>query len=115
MLSAVHDFIIEQGQIWTRNIAWRDSAGSPLALASGYTANFTIKHYFGDPSSAIKTLTQAAGITLSSGAWNIVLNMTAAETAALDFLRAVYVLEVTLTSTTATKRILEGTIMLAKE
>ncbi len=111
MLAGKHNFIIEQGQDWTRYVTWSTSGGSPKALSGG-TARMTIRPYFGDTGSAYLEITKNAGITLGDSTNNITLTLTDVQTAALTFNRAVYVLEVTLSA--IKYRVLEGEIMLAK-
>ena len=117
MLAAVHDFIIEQGQDWERKVKWCDSSGTSKNLSSGYTATLTIRPYYGHTGAAIEKISNGAGITLASTGWNITLNLTNAETAALDFVRAVYVLEVIYTTPNpdVNSRILQGSVFLQKD
>jgi len=93
MLAGRHDLIIEQGQDWTRSIDWQTSGATAKALA-GLNANFIIGPVTKYAGGAILTLTQDSGITLASTSYNIVLVITDTQTAALDFERAVYILEV---------------------
>jgi hypothetical protein len=64
-------------------------------------------------SSTLVSLTNTAGITLSSSAPNIVLSISATDTAALNFTEAVYDLE--LVNSGTVYRVLEGKVTLSKE
>ena len=112
MLAGKHNFVIEQGQDWERLITWYTEAGYPKALSGG-TAQMVIRPYYGHTGTAYKIITSGSGITLGDTTSNIKLVLTDVETATMDFLRAVYVLEVTLSD--VKYRVLEGEILLAKD
>lgn len=108
------DLTIEQGATFTYNLTWRDGTGAIKALASGWTARMQIRETVSSGSTLV-SLTNTAGITLASTSPNIVVSLTATETAALNFTNAVYDLELVQTSSSTVYRILEGKVTLSKE
>lgn len=87
MPAAAQDFIIKQGDTWSRPLTWKspDSGGvyHPVDL-TGYSARMQIRLSTAAP--VIKELSTAnGGITLGGAAGTLDLLLTATETAALDF------------------------------
>lgn len=125
MLAGRHDFVIEQGQDWIRYLHWQDSDGDGYDLSdAGWNATFKVRYYRGDTGDAIMSLTEEAGVTLSDGSgeatYNIKLEASDTVTAALDFSRGIYTLELEdvtgIVGAAGEKfRLLEGSIMLSKE
>lgn len=110
-LPAEIDLVIPQGGTWTQNITWR-KANSPVDLSSGYTAVFDARKAQGG--TALVALTESSGITLGPADPNIILALTAAQTAALNFVQARYSLVVTKTSPSKAFWLATGLIRLEK-
>lgn len=115
MIAGRHNFIMEQGSEFNRTILWKNSAGAINDL-TGYTARMTIREQVGD-GSAIDSLTSAGGeIVLGGTAGTIQLLLTSTVTAAFDFDRAVYDLELLPGGTEAEAfKLLKGHIYFQKE
>ena len=82
-----------------------------LVAGDGYTARMMIKESAGG--TAIISLTNSSGITLAASGNNIVIEISATDTAAMDFDNAVYDLEIV--SGTEVTRVLEGKVKLSRE
>lgn len=118
MAAGAYDITIEQGATFTLNLSYKDSAGDVVDLSSGYSSRMKIKEAAdgtliastesGD--SPKNTIT----IALAATGNNIVVSMTSANTAALDFKTAVYDLELTSGANTV-DRIIKGKVTLDKE
>lgn len=117
MLAGRYNFVIEQGQDWYRQIAWRDSSSTVKDLSSGYSAALKIRPYPGHTGTEIDSFSSVSEINLSDGTSgaNIIVDVAGATTAAYDFLRGWYTLEVTNTGTGEISRVLEGYVHLSKE
>lgn len=114
MGAAKYDFTIEQGATFSKTFTWKDSTKTAVNL-TGYTARMSIK-LTKDDTTAIKSLLSTGtspNITLGGVAGTIIVAMTATETAALNFDKALYDLEM-VNGVTIT-RLLEGDITLSKE
>ncbi len=113
MAAGKYDITIEQGADLDLDIDYKDSAGSLLALATGYSAAMKIKESVGG--TEIASLTSGSGITLASTSPNINVNIGYSTTAGYDFDNAVYDLELTNTVADTKSRILEGRVILSRE
>lgn len=103
------DFRIPQGRQWSMYVTWNHK-GQVVDTSSGYTAQFVAREVQGG--TALLDLSESAGITL--GASYITISRSAAQTAALSFVRAAYNLNVTQTSGTVTTALLKGFVDLDK-
>ena len=123
-----HNFVIQQGQDWQRRLAWKSAAGAVYDLSSGYTAKLVLAPFFGFKGtiptgyrigSTDSIMTSGAEITLSVATGtpnrNILLAITDTVTAALDFERGQYTLELVSTATSKIYPILRGYMYLLKE
>jgi len=108
MEPGVYNFTIPQGATFSRVITWRDSANALINL-SGYTARMKAKNGAG----TLLNLTNGSGLTLGGALGTITIELSAAETAALNFENARYDLE--LVNGANVTRLLEGTIKLSRE
>lgn len=106
------DLTIEQGATFTYNLTWRDGTGAIKALGSGWTARMQIRETVSS-STTLASLTNTSGITLASTGPNIVISLSATDTAALSFSNAYYDLE--LVNSGTVYRVLEGKVTLSKE
>ncbi len=89
-----------------------DSTGSDVDLSTGYTAKLQVRND-PDDTSALVSLTDAAGLTLEKG--KVTAEIASTATSAYTFDTAHYELEVTLTSGSVVKTIRGGTIKLVKD
>ena len=83
-----HDMQIYQGETWTVSMEIKDVNDDPVDL-TGYGAGFAIRSAPGDPV-AHAELTDAGGIVIDAPNGKLSITLTAAQTAALAFSRAVY-------------------------
>lgn len=124
MIAGKHDFVIEQGAIFSETVTYLDSSGDPVDL-TGYKAEMNIRTNKADTSTIVKLLSTGAGasdgtITLGGAAGTLVLYIKASLTRAMTLDRAYYDIELSPGGTdpnTAddTIRLLEGVITLSKE
>ncbi len=114
MVAGTHDITIEQGATFLLNLIWRDSANALVNL-TGYTARMQVrqKHTSADPP-ALNLTTENGGIALGGAAGTVAVRAEAAATAALDFKRGVYDLELVDGSGTVT-RLIEGNVVVTPE
>jgi hypothetical protein len=117
MAAGKHDITIEQGATFTLNLSYKDSAGDVIDLSSSYTGRMKVRESTGG---TILSSTESGdspkntlSIALAASGNNIIVTMTAANTAALDFDNAVYDLEIF--SGATVDRIIEGRVFLSKE
>lgn len=117
-LAGKWDLTIEQGATWVRQFRWEDSTGTARDISS-YTLRMTIRSCY-DSSKILATSVAPGNITLAlvgGGTGGIfTATMTAANTALLSFVRAVYDIEAYDTATgLVVYRILQGNVTLEKE
>jgi hypothetical protein len=117
MAAGKHDITIEQGATFTLNLSYKDSDGAVVDLSSGYTGRMKIRESTGG---TIIASTESGdspkntlSIALAASGNNIIVTMSATNTASLDFDNAVYDLE--LFSGATVDRIIEGRVFLSKE
>jgi hypothetical protein len=107
MSSGKYNLIIEQGATFSRTFTYKNSAGTAVDL-TGYTAAAQIRSSF---SATEKTDLTVSIPTPANG--QIVVSLTATETAALTLESGVWDLELTYGATVT--RLLQGTYTLSKE
>ena len=113
MSAGRHDIEIEQGSDFVLNILYQDTNDDVLDLST-YTARMHLRES-SDSSSTLIELTNGNGrITLGQSDPNIILELTAGDTASLDFDYAFYDLEVVSSSATVSK-VLRGSVKLIRE
>lgn len=113
MSAGRYDIEIEQGSDYVLNILYQDTDNDPIDLST-YTARMQLRES-SDSSSSLIELTNTNGrITLGQADPNIVLELTAGDTASLDFDYAFYDLEVVSSSATVSK-VLRGSVKLIRE
>lgn len=112
MAAGQYDIYIEQGATYQLNCTYKDSSGSVIDL-TGYTARMQIRE---KKSSTTKLLDISTSdyITLGGVAGTVVVEVPAATTAAMDFSRGVYDLELESSGGIVT-RLLEGAVEFSKE
>ena len=111
MPAGTHNFTIEQGATFSRTLTWTDEDGAAIDL-TGYSARMKVKYHRRDQT-ALLELTNGDGITLGGAAGTIIITISAADTAAIDWTEAVYDLE--LVSGAVVTRLLQGTITVDQE
>jgi len=117
MAAGIYNFIIEQGATLTRTFKYKDSAGDAIDL-SGHSVRMQLRTSIG-ATDTIADLTETQGandsvITVGgTGNNEILVTITATDTAAMSFDTAVYDLEIQTGSTVT--RLLQGKIKLSKE
>ena len=113
MAAGRYDITIEQGATFSLPISYKDSTGSVVDLSDPdeYTSRMMIKESAGG--TTIKSLTNGSGMTLAASGNNIVVDISATDTASMDFDNAVDDLEIVSGSTVT--RVLEGKVKLSRE
>jgi hypothetical protein len=107
---AEYNFSLWQGATWSRQMTLKiDDVASNLAA---YSARMKIRSTHG--STVFLSLTDQSGITMADGDPNITVTITDEQTAALDFVFAIYDLEIE-SPQGVTDRLLYGRITLRKE
>ena len=104
-MAAIANLTIDQGASFSSDVTVKDANGNAFNL-TGYTA--AAKMAKGYQSTKTRPSFTTAITTPTSGV--VTLSLTPAQTTALDAERYVYDLEITLTSTGAVTRVIEGII-----
>ena len=115
MAAGKYDITIEQGATFALNLSYKNSAGAVQDLSSSYTARMKIRESVGGTiiastesgDSPKNTIT----IALAASGNNIIVTISATNTATFDFDNAVYDLE--LVSGVEVDRVIEGRIFLS--
>jgi len=111
-LAGKHDITIEQGSGFTLPLTF--SADDAVVDLTGCTAKMQIREKTGSPNVLIELSTTNGRVTLGGTAGTVEAELTATETAALKFSKAVYDLEIT-PPTGQPYRLLEGDVFLDRE
>ena len=117
MAAGIYNFTIEQGATFTRTFKYKDANGDALSLSS-HDVRMQLRTSISSNSTII-SLTEVAGTNGSvitvGGAGNneILVTISATDTAAMSFDTAVYDLEIE--SSSVVTRLLQGKIKLSKE
>ena len=117
MAAGKYDITIEQGATFTLNLSYKNSAGAVQDLSSSYTARMKIRESVGgtiiastESAESPKNIITSA---LAASGNNIIMGITAVNTATLDFDNAVYDLE--LAGGTTVDRFMQGRVALDRE
>lgn len=111
MRAAKFDLVIEQGSTYNKRVQWNDAAGTAVNI-TGYTAFLEIKNTKED-ADALISLAVGTGITLTTPTSGILdIAMTATQTAAFDFDRAVY--DLVMVNGSTKYRLMEGNAVLIR-
>ena len=106
---------IDQGATFTLSLNLLASDGSQRNLSSGFTAAMQGRTSHTSASTTF-ALTSSSGITLQSSSPNVVITLTATQTAALPApIKGVYDLELTTSATGLVERVIEGTFATTPE
>lgn len=115
MAAGLYDMLCEQGATFTRTLTWSGEDGDPVNL-TGYTARMQVRKTVADTDTILELTTEngriAFGSPLSAG--KIELTISAADTAALDPIKAVYDLEM-VSPTGKVVRLLQGKFTVSAE
>lgn len=114
MAAGVYDITIEQGADFNLPLTWKDGTGDPIDV-SGYTARMQIRENF-DSDDYIISLTSDAGggITLGGILGTVTVSISAADTATLAQVEAVYDLELESPGGYVT-RLTQGRVYISRE
>lgn len=108
MSAGLHDFEIEQGTTFTKDIVYKP--GGVAANLTGYTATLIAKCNKQDTDKVLD-LSTPTELVLTPLTGTLTISLTATETAALSFKSAYY--ELVIINGTYKKRILEGKVTLS--
>lgn len=112
-MAGEYDFEILQGETFSKQFVWKNSAGTAVNL-SGYTARMQVRQSKPSDTVLLELTTQNGRITLGGAAGTIDLNLNATTTAAIDWRRGLYDLEL-VASNGVVKRLIEGQVTVSKE
>lgn len=113
MAAASYDFEIEQGSTLLKPIVWKDSTGTVVNL-TGYTAKMQIRKSVSSDEVLLELSTVNGKLSITENTGTITMIFSAATTAAIDWSRGKYDLELTSSTGTVT-RLIEGEITVSKE
>ena len=119
MAAGIYNFTIEQGATFQRTFKYKDSTGTAINL-SNHTVRMQLREFI-DSTSTIISLTESEGsngslLTVSGGDSNeIIVLITATDTALMTFDQAVYDLEIADNTVGTVTRLLQGKVKLSKE
>jgi hypothetical protein len=114
MAAGKYDFTIEQGTTFLKTFVWKDSNGDPIVITD-FTIRLKAKNQYADSAILIDLSTDGGGITIiDPAAGSFEAYMSATETAALDFSKGLYDLEMEDPDGEVT-RLLEGKVTLSRE
>jgi len=113
MAAANYDFEIEQGATLIKPIVWKDSAGVPVNLA-GYSARMQVRRSASSDDVLLEMTTQNGKIQIAAATGTVTLVFGATTTAAINWRRGKYDLELVSADGTVT-RLIEGEISVSPE
>ena len=113
MAAGRYNIKIEQGATFRFEIVYRDS-NSAIVNLTGYTARMQIRPIPSSATILVNASTANGKIVITPLLGQIVVSLTATETAALDFTSARYDLEIEASNGTVT-RLIEGVVTLSPE
>lgn len=113
MAAATYDFEIEQGATLIKPLVWKDDAGTPRNL-TGFTARMQVRQSASSDDVLLELNTENGRIQITAGTGTVTLIFSAATTAAIDWRRGKYDLELVASDGTVT-RLIEGEISVSKE
>lgn len=108
MAAGDYNTVIDQGADWYINFQYEDSNGVPINL-TGYTAAMQLRS-LPTSASAVLTLTQANGITITGSTGLLEVHATATQTGNIDAGYYYYDLEITAPITGVVTRLIQGQI-----
>jgi len=112
MSAAKVDLLIEKGVTFSIIFTWLDTDGSAIDITD-YTAKMTIRNT--ETGNVIADSSDNITLALGNTAGTVTVTMTATQTQALDFIRAIYDIELSDDSTPAVvTRLVEGNVVFSK-
>lgn len=114
MAAGIYNIIIEQGADFTLPLTWRDG-NNVVVNVTGYSARMQIRESY-DAEDTIISLTSniGGGITLGGAAGTISIYISAADTAKMPNVSAVYDLEMVSVAGAVT-RLVQGDVYISRE
>lgn len=100
------ELFVYKGDTFSKEIPIQTAAGVAVDLQTGYTARMQIK----ETADSTKILELAVGSGLTLGNGKITVAMTAAQTGAFDFTKALFDIELTKTADSDVRTVAYGTI-----
>ena len=114
MAAGVYDITIEQGADFSLPLTWKDGSGAPINV-SGYSARMQVReNYDSDDYILFLTSDAGGGITLGGALGTVGVAISAADTALLAQVDAVYDLELESPSGQVT-RLTQGRVFISRE
>lgn len=113
MAAATYNFQIEQGATLLKPIVWKDSTGAAVNL-TGYTARMQVRQNASAEEVLLELSTANSKISITPLTGTITMIFSAATTAAIDWKRGKYDLELISPDGTVT-RLIEGEITVSRE
>jgi hypothetical protein len=113
MAAATYDFTIEQGATLLKAITWKDSNGDPVDL-TGYVARMQVRPSATSEDVLLDLSTDNGGLQLTPSSGVVTITASAEDTAALDWRKGKYDLELESADGTVT-RLLKGVITVSRE
>jgi zona occludens toxin (predicted ATPase) len=113
MAAAQYDFEVEQGATLLKPIVWKDSTGAAVNL-TGYTAKMQVRRSVASDDVLLELSNANGTLTITPLTGTVTMVFSAATTAAIDWKRGKYDLELTAADGTVT-RLIEGEITVSLE
>lgn len=113
MAAAYYDILIEQGATFRKTFVWKDSNEDPVDI-TGYSARMQIRRKLTSTTAEHSATTENDGITLGQTAGTIAVEIPAEDTAAFEFTKGVYDLELVDPQGVVT-RLVQGGVEVSKE
>lgn len=112
-MAGYYDITIEQGATYVQALIWKDSDGVAMDL-TGYTARMQIRAKKSSETVLHEATTENGGIAITALTGTVTITISAADTAAFDFLKGVYDLEL-ISGTSVVTRLVEGSVAVSLE
>lgn len=110
-MAETHDFNVDQGTTWNRQLVWNDADDNPVDL-TGFTARMQIRRDVQATGIDLSLTTENGGITIDSPAGKVTMYATAAQTA---LLAGTYYYDLEMVSGDDVTRLLQGKFILDRE
>lgn len=112
-MAATYNMTIDQGTTVSIDFQYRTSAGVPIPLTS-YTARMQARPTQSSAVTVMDATTTNGQLVVTGATGTVTLALTATQSAALDFDRAVYDIEIVSPAGVVT-RLVQGTVTLSRE
>lgn len=112
-MAATYNMTIDQGTTVSVQFAYRTAANAVIDL-TGYTARMQARPTISSAVTVMDATTANGQLTVTGATGIVTLGLTAAQSAALDFDRAYYDLEI-VDSAGVVTRLVQGTVTLSRE